>query len=203
MKTVNARNLIENLDLSEIPAEHQDYAQNFAIGLAETLINTSQDLIANKFDTIALQLPVSRSIFMANQLSLIVPFAFGGFWVSLFEWLKEVIGPLFDDEGVDLSVGTADTPPGTPTHGAIGLEFNFDFSDDTPGLPTPSNPPGFPVEFDGVPDKPDVSIKLQLIFDLDEVTPTLPPTGLSDFTFPSPGLEPGDFGLGFSIEFNF
>lgn len=94
-------------------------------------------------------------------------------------------------------------PEGTPTHAGIGIEINVAEPEKTKAEPQP--PPDYPVPFDKPPEEPRVEVKLMFIYNLDAATDGLLPPGgfpdnLGDLTFPTPGFEPGESGVGFGIE---
>ena len=135
-----------------------------------------------------------------------IPFSF-----SLFSWIYEVLRRLFDDEGIDIKVGTADLPEGSPTHVAVGIEINIDLDDDKPE-PPPTLPPADPFDVEpddpfhwesGEDDGPDIKIDLVIIHPLNDLTDDINiPNGFpgTDFDFGTPTLEPGESGIGFGIK---
>jgi hypothetical protein len=143
---------------------------------------------------------------MQAQLFTVPPPTLGHLFFDVFDWLEELFEGSFDDEGVDVAVGTVDGPAGTPKQVGVGIEILIGTEARPPVPPEPSE---LPLEFEPPPREPRIRIRVVGTAELDDLLgglvgglPALPPT---DFAFPLPssGLDPIEPGIFVGIELRF
>lgn len=197
----------KKLDLSRIPSEQRENALEVARSLASNLANLTSALASDSLVIAGQHASISRTVFLWNQLLASSPVILAEFWLfDLLDWIKELLRPLFDNQGVDVTAGTVETSDGTAA--GVGIEINIDGSSEAPEeLPPPPPlrpPPDPPFPFEPPPKKPKIRIKVIPVFDLSDLVdelPDFPPSNLGSLTLPS--IEPGDTGLFLGVEIRF
>jgi hypothetical protein len=169
------------------------------------MISLTGSLSRGQLDLAPHRLGMARSMALDNAFLAKLNPAVIVFCFDLFGWIKKLIDELFDDEGLDVKVGLADTPEGAPTHVGVGVQVNIE-TEDKPA-PKPPPRPSYPVPFEKPPEQPRIQIDLTLLYPLGRLTDQIQlprefsRESLGSFTFPK--VEPGESGVGLGIRINF
>lgn len=184
------------LDLSEIPAEQQPLARLFAHTLGTTLLELTSRFVAGHLDLDAHAAALGRVAEMGERLVALPAPVLASFLLDLFERLRELIGSLFDDEGVAIAVGTVEPPAAAAGWGGIGLEIDVGHRDGR--ALSPAELSRLPLDFDAPPREP--TVRLRVLGTVDRRALDGLPSAFDLFL---PGVLPRDPGVFVGVELQF